>query len=138
MTRVKRGNVAIRRRKKILKLARGYRGSASKLFRTANQQVMKALKYAYKGRKLKKRNFRRLWIIRINSAVRKNQLKYNEFIAILKKHNVALNRKTISQLVILDNQAFNALYYINQLKSFYILSLIYSHAKSIALSIAPD
>jgi len=74
MTRVKRGNVAIKRRKKILRLAKGYRGSHSKLFRIANQQVMKALKYAYRGRKLKKRNFRSLWIVRINAALRQKKI----------------------------------------------------------------
>lgn len=107
MTRVKRGNVAIKRRKKILRLAKGYRGSHSKLFRIANQQVMKALKYAYIGRKLKKRNFRSLWIIRINAALRQKKIKYNDFIAMLKKQNIGLNRKVISQLALIDNETFN-------------------------------
>nr|YP_009051096.1 ribosomal protein L20 [Galdieria sulphuraria]AIG92539.1 ribosomal protein L20 [Galdieria sulphuraria] len=109
MTRVKRGNVAIKRRKKILRLAKGYRGSHSKLFRIANQQVMKALKYAYTGRKLKKRNFRSLWIIRINAALRQKNLKYNNFIAMLKRQNIALNRKVISQLAVIDNETFDCL-----------------------------
>ncbi|BDE17535.1 ribosomal protein L20 (chloroplast) [Galdieria partita] len=107
MTRVKRGNVAIKRRKKILRLAKGYRGSHSKLFRIANQQVMKALKYAYTGRKLKKRNFRSLWIIRINAALRQKKLKYNSFISMLKKQNIGLNRKVISQLAVIDNETFD-------------------------------
>nr|WDA99237.1 ribosomal protein L20 [Galdieria yellowstonensis]WDA99427.1 ribosomal protein L20 [Galdieria yellowstonensis] len=109
MTRVKRGNVAIKRRKKILRLAKGYRGSHSKLFRIANQQVMKALKYAYRGRKLKKRNFRSLWIVRINAALRQKNLKYNNFIAMLKQKNIGLNRKVLSQLAVIDNETFDLL-----------------------------
>lgn len=106
MVRVKRGNVARKRRKKILKLAKGFRGSHSKLFRTANQQVMKALVYSYKGRKQKKRLFRRLWIVRINAAVRQHELTYSKFISLLKKNNVALNRKMLAQLAILDEATF--------------------------------
>ena len=107
MVRVKRGNVARKRRKKILKLAKGFRGSHSKLFRTANQQVMKALVYSYKGRKQKKRLFRRLWIVRINAAVRKHELTYSRFISLLKKNKISLNRKMLSQLAILDEKTFN-------------------------------
>jgi len=80
MVRVKRGNVARKRRKKILNLAKGYRGSHSRLFRVANQQVMKALTYAYIGRKQKKRIFRKLWITRINSISRLNNLTYSKVI----------------------------------------------------------
>ena len=109
MVRVKRGNVARKRRKKILKLAKGFRGSHSKLFRTANQQVMKALVYSYKGRKQKKRLFRRLWIVRINAAVRQHQMTYSRFISLLKKNNIALNRKMLAQLAILDEATFKAL-----------------------------
>ena len=109
MVRVKRGNVARKRRKKILKLAKGFRGSHSKLFRTANQQVMKALVYSYKGRKQKKRLFRRLWIVRINAAVRQQQLTYSRFISLLKKNNIALNRKMLAQLAILDEATFKKL-----------------------------
>ena len=109
MVRVKRGNVARKRRKKILKLAKGFRGSHSKLFRTANQQVMKALVYSYKGRKQKKRLFRRLWIVRINAAVRQHELTYSRFISLLKKNNIALNRKMLAQLAILDESTFKAL-----------------------------
>lgn len=109
MVRVKRGNVARKRRKKILKLAKGFRGSHSKLFRTANQQVMKALVYSYKGRKQKKRLFRRLWIVRINAAVRQHGLTYSKFISGLKKNNIFLNRKMLAQLAVLDEQTFNLL-----------------------------
>nr|QCI04288.1 ribosomal protein L20 [Anotrichium furcellatum] len=106
MTRVVRGNVARKRRKKILKLAKGFRGSHSKLFRTAKQQVLKALKYSYIDRKKKKRSYRALWITRINSAVRLYGINYKSFIYSLKQHKVALNRKMLSQLAIIDNEAF--------------------------------
>nr|QCI07692.1 ribosomal protein L20 [Nitophyllum punctatum] len=109
MTRVKRGNVARKRRKKILKLAKGFRGSHSKLFRTAKQQVLKSLKYAYIGRKNKKRYYRRLWIIRINAAVRLYDINYSQFMCYLKKSNIALNRKMLSQLAVLDSNSFNFL-----------------------------
>nr|YP_009394565.1 ribosomal protein L20 [Vertebrata thuyoides]ARW63127.1 ribosomal protein L20 [Vertebrata thuyoides] len=109
MTRIKRGNVARKRRKKILKLAKGFRGSQSKLFRTAKQQVLKALKYSYIGRKNKKRIYRRLWIVRINAATRLYNLSYSEFIYLLKKKNVAVNRKILSQLALIDKLAFNYL-----------------------------
>nr|YP_010619099.1 Ribosomal protein L20 [Pterosiphonia complanata]WAX03112.1 Ribosomal protein L20 [Pterosiphonia complanata] len=109
MTRIKRGNVARKRRKKVLKLAKGFRGSHSKLFRTAKQQVLKALKYSYIGRKNRKRNYRRLWIIRINAATRLYNINYSEFICLLKKKNIALNRKVLSQLVLIDKPFFNYL-----------------------------
>jgi len=102
MVRVKRGNVARNRRNKILKIAKGFRGTHSKLFRMANQQVMKALKYSYVGRKRRKRDFRNLWIIRINAAVRENGINYSSFMSNLKQSNVALNRKMLSQLAVLD------------------------------------
>lgn len=108
MTRIKRGNVARKRRKKILKLAKGFRGSHSKLFRTAKQQVLKSLKYSYVGRKQKKRIYRSLWISRINASVRLNNLNYSQFIALLKKNNIALNRKILAQLAILDQYVFNS------------------------------
>jgi large subunit ribosomal protein L20 len=85
MVRVKRGNVARKRRNKILSLASGYRGAHSALFRVANQQVMKALRYSYVGRKQKKRIFRRIWISRINAASRLNGLSYSQLIHRLKK-----------------------------------------------------
>ena len=102
MVRVKRGNVARNRRNKILKIAKGFRGTHSKLFRMANQQVMKALKYSYVGRKRRKRDFRNLWIIRINAAVRENGINYSSFMSNLKQSNVALNSKMLSQLAVLD------------------------------------
>lgn len=106
MTRVKRGNVARKRRKKILKLAKGFRGSHSKLFRTANQQVMKALRNAYRDRRKRKRDFRRLWITRINAAARLNGMSYSKLTGQLKKANVGLNRKMLAQLAMVDPQAF--------------------------------
>nr|YP_009392907.1 ribosomal protein L20 [Caloglossa intermedia]ARW61469.1 ribosomal protein L20 [Caloglossa intermedia] len=107
MTRVKRGNVARKRRKKILKLAKGFKGSHSKLFRVAKQQVLKALKYSYIGRKNKKRDYRRLWIIRINAFVRTHKMNYSQFIYHLKKSKIALNRKILAQLSVVDRDAFN-------------------------------
>ena len=109
MVRVKRGNVARKRRKKILQLAKGYRGAHSRLFRVANQQVMKALRYSYVGRKQKKRMFRRIWITRINAASRINGLTYSRVIHNFKKSNIELNRKMLSQLAILDTSTFNEL-----------------------------
>ncbi|BAZ06280.1 50S ribosomal protein L20 [Calothrix sp. NIES-3974] len=107
MARVKRGNVARKRRKKILKLAKGFRGSHSTLFRTANQQVMKALRSAYRDRKKRKRDFRRLWITRINAAVRLHGMSYSKFMGNLKKANINLNRKMLAQLAVLDPDGFS-------------------------------
>ncbi len=109
MVRVKRGNVARKRRKKILQLAKGYRGAHSRLFRVANQQVMKALRYSYVGRKQKKRMFRRIWITRINAASRVNGLRYSRVIHNFKKSNIELNRKMLAQLAVLDTSTFNEL-----------------------------
>ncbi|MCC0178672.1 50S ribosomal protein L20 [Waterburya agarophytonicola K14] len=106
MSRVKRGNVARKRRKKILKLAKGFRGSHSKLFRTANQQVMKALRNAYRDRRKRKRDFRRLWITRINAAARMNGMSYSKLTHQLKKADVGLNRKMLAQLAMVDPAAF--------------------------------
>lgn len=106
MTRVKRGNVARKRRKKILKLAKGFRGSHSKLFRTANQQVMKALRNAYRDRRKRKRDFRRLWIVRINAAARQQGMSYSKLTGQLKKADILINRKMLAQLAFLDPQAF--------------------------------
>ncbi len=106
MTRVKRGNVARKRRKKILKLAKGFRGSHSTLFRTANQQVMKALRYAYRDRKKRKRDFRRLWITRINAAVRQHGMSYSQFMGNLKKADIQINRKMLAQMAVLDPSGF--------------------------------
>ena len=109
MVRVKRGNVARKRRKKILTLASGYRGAHSVLFRVANQQVMKALKYSYIGRKQKKRIFRKIWINRINAASRLNGISYSKLIHQFKKANIDLNRKMLSQIAVLDTSTFKSL-----------------------------
>ena len=109
MVRVKRGNVARKRRKKILQLAKGYRGGHSRLFRVANQQVVKALRYSYVGRKQKKRVFRKLWISRINASARQKDITYSQLIHKFKKSNVDLNRKMLSQIAVLDTSTFKSL-----------------------------
>jgi large subunit ribosomal protein L20 len=109
MVRIKRGNVARKRRKKILSMASGYRGAHSVLFRVANQQVMKALRYSYIGRKQKKRIFRRIWISRINAASRLNGITYSQLINKFKKSNIDLNRKMLAQIAILDASTFKSL-----------------------------
>ena len=106
MTRVKRGNVARKHRNKILKLAKGFRGAHSKLYRIANQQVMKALRNAYRDRKKKKRDFRRLWIARINAASRQHGMSYSQLIGNMKKADIQLNRKMLAQIAILDPASF--------------------------------
>ena len=106
MARVKRGNVARKRRNKILRLARGFRGSNGTLFRTANQRVMKALCYAYRDRRNRKRDFRRLWIARINAAARLNGVSYSRLIGGLKQADVRLNRKMLAQLAVADPASF--------------------------------
>ena len=107
MARVKRGNVARKRRKKILKLAKGFRGSHSKLFRTANQQVMKALRNAYRDRRKRKRDFRRLWITRINAAARQNGVSYSQLVGSMKKADIQINRKMLAQMAVLDPTGFS-------------------------------
>ena len=109
MVRVKRGNVARKRRNKILGIASGYRGAHSALFRVANQQVMKALRYSYVDRKKKKRVFRRIWISRINAASRLNGISYSKLIHKFKKSNIDLNLKMLSQIAVLDASTFKAL-----------------------------
>lgn len=104
--RVKRGFKARRRRKKILKLAKGYRGGRSKLYRTAADAVDKALQYAYRDRRTRKRDFRRLWIARINAAARINNLSYSRFISGLKRVGVELDRKILAELAVSDPEAF--------------------------------
>ena len=104
--RVKRGVNAKKRHKKILKQAKGYFGAKSKLFRPANQAVMKSLNYQFFGRKQRKRDFRQLWITRINAACRQNGMSYSKFIAGLKKHEVEINRKMLSEIAINDPQVF--------------------------------
>ncbi len=117
MTRVKRGNVAHKRRKKIFKLAKGFRAGASKLFRTANQRVMKALRHAYRDRRKRKRDFRRLWIVRINAAARLNGISYSQFIDKLNKADVKLNRKMLAQIAMMDPDGFSQVVKTVQTKS---------------------
>ncbi|MGI5857768.1 MAG: 50S ribosomal protein L20 [Tepidanaerobacteraceae bacterium] len=109
MARVKRGVTARKRHKKIIKLAKGYRGPQSKLYRPANQAVLKALSHSYRGRKLKKRDFRKLWIARINAAARSNGMSYSKFINGLKKAGVQINRKMLSEMAINDASGFTQL-----------------------------
>ena len=104
--RVKRGFKARRRRKKILKLAKGFRGGHSKLFRTAADTVDRSLNYAYRDRRQRKRDFRRLWIARINAAARMNKLSYSKFIQGLKRAKVDLDRKVLAELAISDPAGF--------------------------------
>ena len=107
--RIKRGVNAVKKRRKILKLAKGYFGSKSKLYRVARQAVMKSLSYAYVGRKAKKRDFRKLWIARINAAARMNGLSYSKFMNGLKKAEITLNRKVLADMAVNDAQVFAAL-----------------------------
>ena len=109
MVRVKRGNVAHNRRKKILKISKGFRGAHSRLFRTANQQVMKALIYSYVGRKRRRRDFKRLWLCRINAAARIEGLTYSKLRGRLKAKSIDLNLKMLAQLALLDPSSFSAL-----------------------------
>jgi len=107
MVRVKRGNVAKVRRKKILKFAKGFKGAHSRLFRTANGQVMKALIYSYVGRKRRKQDFKKLWICRVNAAARNEGITYSNLRHKLKKSSIGLNLKMLAQLSVLDKQTFN-------------------------------
>ncbi|MTI49521.1 50S ribosomal protein L20 [Sporosalibacterium faouarense] len=106
MARVKKAINAKKKHKKVLKLAKGYYGAKSKLFKPANQAVMKSLNYAFIGRKLRKRDFRKLWITRINAAARQNGMSYSRFINGLKKANIDINRKMLSEMAIYDPQGF--------------------------------
>jgi large subunit ribosomal protein L20 len=106
MARVRSGHVARNRRNKILRLARGFRGGNGTLFRTANQRVMKALCNAYRDRRRRKRDFRRLWIARINAAARLNGLSYSKFMGGLKKADIRINRKMLAQLAVTDPETF--------------------------------
>lgn len=107
--RIKRTVNAVKKRRKILKQAKGYRGAKSKLYRTAREQIMKSGMYAYIGRKQKKRDFRALWITRINAACRLNDISYSKFIAGLKSKNIDLNRKVLADIAVKDPAAFAAL-----------------------------
>ncbi len=105
--RVKRGFKARRRRKKVLKLAKGYRAGRSKLFRTAADAVDKALMYAYRDRRAKKRDFRKLWIARINAGARMNDLTYSRLIHGLKKADIELDRKVLAEMAVTDPAGFS-------------------------------
>lgn len=109
MARVKGAMMTRKRRKKTLKLAKGYWGAKSKHFKMANQAVMKSLKYAYIGRKRKKRDFRRLWITRISAQCKVNDMNYSRFMNGLKKANINMNRKMLSELAVHDKEAFKIL-----------------------------
>ena len=109
MARVKGAMMTRKRRKKVIKLAKGFWGSKKNHYKMANQQVMKSGVYAYVGRKLKKRDFRRLWISRISAACKQNDINYSRFMNGLKRAGVSLNRKMLSEIAISDSQGFAAL-----------------------------
>ncbi|MFD2639895.1 50S ribosomal protein L20 [Piscibacillus salipiscarius] len=115
MPRVKGGTVTRRRRKRVLKLAKGYYGSKRTLFKTAKQQVMKSGQYAYRDRRQKKRDFRKLWIARINAAARMNDISYSRLMHGLKLAGVEVNRKMLADLAVNDEKAFTEL--VDQAKS---------------------
>ncbi len=107
--RVKRGNVLRKRHKKILKLAKGFIGARSRIFKVANTAVMKALKYQYRDRRVLKRNMRSLWIVRINAAARSFDLSYSRFMNLLKKADIQVNRKMLAELAANDIEAFETI-----------------------------
>ncbi len=109
MARVKRGVIARRRHKKVLAQAKGYYGARSRVFRVAKQAVIKAGQYAYRDRRQRKRQFRALWIARINAGARQHELSYSRFIAGLKKANVEIDRKVLADLAVFDKATFAAL-----------------------------
>lgn len=109
MARIKGAITTRKRHKRILKLAKGYRGAKSKQFRTAKEAVMKSLSYAYVGRKLKKRNFRQLWIARISAQAKANGMNYSTFMNGLKKAGIEMNRKMLAEIAVQDKAAFAAL-----------------------------
>lgn len=109
MPRVKGGYVTRRRRKRVLKLAKGYFGSKHTLYRTANEQVMRSMKYAYRDRKQKKRNFRKLWITRINAQARIEGISYSQLMNGLHKANIEVNRKMLADMAVNDQKAFKVL-----------------------------
>ena len=115
MTRVKGGTISRARHKKVMKQAKGYFGSKHRLFKSANEQVMHSGKYAYRDRRQKKRDFRKLWITRINAACRANEISYSKFINGLAKANIDINRKMLSELAIDNPKAFTEL--VNTAKS---------------------
>jgi large subunit ribosomal protein L20 len=109
MPRVKRGFKARRRRNKTLKMAKGYRGARSRLYKTATEAVDRALKYAYRDRRVRKREMRGLWIVRISAAVKQHGVSYSRFIGAMKKANIALDRKVLSEMAIHDPDRFGQL-----------------------------
>ena len=109
MARVKGAMMTRKRRNKVLKLAKGYWGAKSKHYKMANEQVMKSLQYAYVGRRLKKRDFRQLWITRINAGCKMNGMNYSTFMNGLKKANITINRKMLAELAVNDKAAFTQL-----------------------------
>ena len=109
MPRVRRGHHKVERRKKLMKLAKGYFGSKHRLYRTVKEQVERSLNFAFTGRKVRKIDFRRLWIARINAGCRQNGMSYSRFIDGLNKANVTLNRKALAEIALSDPTAFTAL-----------------------------
>lgn len=109
MPRAKSSVVSHKRHKKVLKLAKGYRGAKSKLYRVANQQVMKSLVYAYRDRRVRKRDFRKLWIARINAAARMNGISYSRLMNGLRLSGIEINRKLLADMAINDAQSFGRL-----------------------------
>jgi large subunit ribosomal protein L20 len=105
--RVKRGNVLRKRHKKILKLAKSFIGARSRIFKVANIAVMKKLKYQYRDRRNLKRSMRRLWIVRINAAVRQHGLSYSKFVNAMKKANITVNRKMLAEMAVNEPEAFS-------------------------------
>ena len=114
MARIKAAVNAHKKRRKVLKLAKGYYGAKSKQYRAASEQVARSLRYAYEGRKMRKRDFRRLWITRINAAARINGMSYSVFMNGLKKAGIGLDRKVLSDMAIFDKEGFASL--VNQVK----------------------
>ena len=106
MARIKGAVNAHKKRRKVLKLAKGYFGAKSRQYRAASEQVARSLRYAYEGRKLRKRDFRRLWITRINAAARLNDMSYSVLMNGLKKHNITINRKMLADIAVSDPEAF--------------------------------
>ena len=108
--RIRRGSAGVKRHKKILKLAKGFVGARSRIFKVANIAVMKSLKYAYRDRRTTKRNMRRLWIVRINAAVRERGMSYSKFVNACKKANIIVNRKMLADMAVKDPEAFNVIF----------------------------
>ena len=109
MTRVKRGFKRVQRRKRMLKLAKGFYGAKSRLYRSAKEAIEKALQYSYRDRKVRKRDFRRLWIVRIGAACEMNNISYSRFMGGLKKSSVNLNRKVLADIALHNHEAFKSL-----------------------------